>query len=216
MTTQTMLALLVAKLVEIRVFVRGAKDVNKHPVPVYRAQLEGFLRMTQTELFEGFGVKSPNKLTLTVRKAIAVMARIHKGADSYRTIGEKAEVLIKRLHPIYVAQLERLTLESSRKAAREALEKRFATLSGGKALPDGTESPLLSSMVTELRDDLVAKTQRLMNEVSEPALRHPDVSRLADQNLVAIKKLLDARFKELHAVRPRTFAEQFAQRNAVQ
>ena len=215
MTTQNLLTLLVAKLVGIRVFVQTKiKDVNQHPKPMKHGELDGFLRVSSLELLQSLGVKRYTDLSITTRKAIAIVARIHKGSDSYRVIAEKAEMLIKKLHPIYVAQLERLTLETDRKAARAALETRFATLSGGKALPDGTETPHLSSMVSELRDDLVAKTQRLMNEVDEPALRHPNVSRLADKNLVELKKLLDERYKEMHAVRPRTFAEQYAQRIA--
>ena len=214
MTTQNLLTLLVAKLVGIRVFVQTKiKDANQHPEDLkFIMRLDGFLRVTQEELLEAFGMKTRDKLPVNVQSAVVVVSRIFRGKDSYRVIAEKVEVLIKRLHPIHVELLKRVTLESSRKAEREALEKRFATLSGGKALPDGTESSLLSSMVTELRDDLVAKTQRLMNEVSEPALRHPDIGRLGDKSLVAIKARLDERFKELHAVKPRSFAEQFAQR----
>lgn len=194
MTTTTFLASLIAKLVGIRVFVRTEiKNANQHPAPTSRLKLEGFLRVTQAELIEGFGVKNPKKLTLTQRKAMAVLARIHKGCDSYRVIADKAEVLIKRLNPIYQAELERATLENARRDVREKLEARFHALSGGKALPAGIETPQLSDIVSDLRDELVANTQRLMDEVNEPSLRHPDVGRINDKNLLALASKLESR-----------------------
>lgn len=212
-----LLPLLMKKLIEMRIFVRGTKDVNKHPASVVRSQLEGFLRVTQAELLEAFGVKKPSKLTLTLRKAIAVVARVNKGVDSYKTIGEKAEVLIKRLHPMYVAQLERMTLESSRKAKRDALEKRFTALSG-KAFPDGLSTPALTDLVSEMRGELKKKAQGLMDEVNESALRVRSLDTISDVNLVAFAARLEKRLQTLRDVQPvkyTTFAEKFDRRNTV-
>ncbi|MCE9586503.1 hypothetical protein K8R04_04280 [Candidatus Uhrbacteria bacterium] len=218
MTKSRFLTALIGKLVAIRVFVQTEiKDANKHPVAVFRGDLEGFLRITQGELLEGFGVKNPNKLTLTIRKAMAVLARIHKGCDSYRTIAEKAETIIKRLHPIHVAELERVMLESRRREMREALEKRFHALSGGKALPDGTLTATLEVIVSELRSELEETTRDKMDEVNEQGLRHPNISRINDANLTALAARLDERLTMLRRVRPVTqkpFAAHLAQRMA--
>lgn len=202
-TTTNFLAALINKLVGIRVFVRTEiKDANQHPKKLtHRIHLDGFLRVTQGELVEGLGVKSPKKLTVGVRKAMAVLARIHKGCDSYRTIAEKAEVLIKRLSPIYKAELERVSAENARKAMRDSLEARFHLLSGGKALPAGIETSQLSDFVSDLRDELVAKTQNLMDEVNEASLRHPDVSRINDKNLLALASKLESRRAVIKPVR---------------
>lgn len=203
MTTTNFLAALINKLVGIRVFVKNEiKDANQHPPVVKdRRKLDGFLRITQGELVEGFGVKNPKKLTVGVRKAMAILARIHKGCDSYKTIAEKAEVLIKRLSPIYKAELERVSAENARKAAREKLEKRFHLLSGGKALPAGIETSQLSDFVSDLREELVAKVQNLMDEVNETSHRHPDVSRIIDENLLAFASRLERRRAVIKPVR---------------
>lgn len=205
MTTTNFLAALISKLVGIRVFVKNeVPDANKHPKGVMRRSLDGFLRVTQSELLEGLGEKSPKKLTVKLRKSIAVMARIHKGCDSFRVIAEKAEVLIKRLSPIYKAELERVSAENAKHAKRRALEQRFTVLSGGKALPDGMLTATLEVIVNELRTELEETTRRKMDEVNEHALRHPDIGRIIDANLVAFAARLDQRLTVLHRMRPVT------------
>jgi hypothetical protein len=202
MTTTNFLAALISKLVGIRVFVKNeVTNANQHPKAVMRGSLDGFLRVTQNELLEALGEKSPKKLTMKLRKSIAIVARIHRGCDSYKTIAEKAEVLIKRLSPIYKAELERVSAENARKAMRDSLEARFHLLSGGKALPAGIETPQLSDFVSDLRDELVAKTQNLMDEVNEASLRHPDVSRINDKNLLALASKLESRRAIIKPVR---------------
>jgi hypothetical protein len=195
LTTTNFLAALINKLVGIRVFVRSEiKDANKHPAKLtHRVQLDGFLRITQAELVEGFGVKNPKKLTLTVRKAMAVLARIHKGSDSYRTIAEKAEALIKRLSPIYKAELECVSLEAAKRDMRRKLEQSFRDLSGGKALPDGFETHVLADLVSDLRDDMVAETVHLMGVCGDKSLFHPHPERINNENLFA----LHARLKQV-------------------
>lgn len=216
-TTKHFLGALIGKLVGIRIFVKNeVKDPNKHPKAVMRKELEGFLRVTQAELLEAFGVSSPMKLeTKKLRHAIAIMARIHKGCDSYKTISDKAEVLIKRLHPLYVAELERVKLENAKHARRQALEERFHVLSGGKALPDGMLTATLEVIVGELRTELEETTRRKMDEVNEHALRHPNISRIIDTNLVAFAARLDQRLTVLRRTRPvshKPFAAHIAQR----
>lgn len=197
-TTTNFLASLIAKLVSIRVFVRTEiKDANQHPGAVFRGGLDGFLRVTQGELLEGFGVKNPKKLTLTVRKAMAVLARIHKGSDSYRVIAEKAEVLIKRLSPIYKAELERVTAENAKREARAKLEQSFCDLSGGKALPDGFETHVLADLVSDLRDGMVAETVHLMGVCGDKSLFHPAPERISNKNLF----VLHARLKQVMAAK---------------
>jgi len=218
MTTQMFLAALINKLVGLRVFVRTEiKDANKHPKALMRGQLEGFLRITQAEALEALGEKSPKKLKVKLRKAMAVLARIHKGCDSYRTITEKAEVLIKCLHPIYVMALESAMLEATKRAVRETLETRFRVLSGGKALPDSTLTATLEVIVSELRCELEETTRVKMDEVNEHGLRHPNVSRVSDKNLTALTARLDERLMVLRRVRPVThgpFAAHLARRMA--
>ncbi|QQR60391.1 hypothetical protein IPH19_03165 [Candidatus Uhrbacteria bacterium] len=216
MTTTNFLASLLAKLVGIRVFVKNeVANPNQHPRPMMRAQLEGFLRLTQAEMLEALGEKSPKKLTVKLRKSIAVVARIHKGCDSYKTVAEKAEVLIKKLHPIYVTELERIKLEADKRAMRLSLEKRFHALSGGKALPDGTLSSTLEVIVGELRCELEETTRKKMDEVKDSAFFHPNISRVNDANLVAFSARLDERLNVLRRVRPVTqkpFTSHLAQR----
>lgn len=198
MTTTNFLAALIKKLVDIRVFVRSEiKDANKHPKAMMRGSLDGFLRVTQSELLEALGEKSPKNLTVKLRKSISIMARIHKGSDSYRVIAEKAEVLIKRLSPIYNAELERVTTEAKRKAAREKLEQSFRDLSGGKALPDGFETHVLADLVSDLRDGIVAETAHLMGVCGDKSLFHPAPERINDKNLFA----LHARLKQVMAAK---------------
>lgn len=211
------LPLVMKKLSEIRVFVLSMKDTNKHPVGVPRVQLDGFLRMTQTELLEVFGVNSPNKLTLTLRKAVTVVSRIHKGSDSYRVIGEKVGVLIKRLRPLYVDQLEREAAVAKRRSEREMLAKRFTVLTIGKAFPESLETSQILSIVSELRSDAETDALFLMDEVNELAFRHPDVKRISDANLVAFVARLERRINALREVQPvkySTFAEKFDRRAA--
>ena len=188
MTTTKFLAALINKLVDIRAFVRTEiKDVNQHPKKLtHRVHLDGFLRVTQGELVEGLGVKNPKKLSVTIRKAMTVLARIHKGCDSYRVITEKAEVLIKRLTPIYEAELKRVSAEAAKHALRAKLEKSFHDLSGGKALPDGFETPVLADLVSDLRDGMVAETVHLMGVCGDKSLFHPAPERINDKNLAAL------------------------------
>lgn len=212
------LPLVMKKLLEIRAFVNNMQETNKHPASVVRSQLEGFLRVTQSELLEAFGVKKPSKLTVTLRKAIAVVARVNKGVDSYRTIGQKAEVLIKRLHPLYVDQLAREAAVAKRRAEREMLVKRFAVLTIGKAFPESLETSRVLSIVSELRSDAEADAMFLMDEVNELAFRHPDVKRISDANLVSFVARLERRLKALREVQPvryTSFVEKFDRRNTV-
>lgn len=186
-TTKNFLGALIGKLVGIRVFVKNeVGNPNKHPESLPRLKLEGFLRITQAELVEGFGVKNPKKLSVTVRKAMAVLARIHKGSDSYRVIAEKAEVLIKRLHPLYVAELERSSVAAAKVAMRQKLEQSFCDLSGGKALPDGYETHTLADLVSDLRDGMVAETKHLMEVCGDKSLFHPEPERINDKNLAVL------------------------------
>ena len=202
------LPLVMKKLSEIRVFVLSMKDTNKHPVGVPRVQLDGFLRMTQTELLEVFGVNSPNKLTLTLRKAVTVVSRIHKGSDSYRVIGEKVGVLIKRLRPLYVDQLER---DTKRRSERMALVKRFSILSGGRTLPDGVHNEQILQLIVELRIGLEAVVVKLQSKLNEPTRHHPNIGAIGDEKLFAIAKKLDKRVAE----QPRTFKEKFLHNEAM-
>ncbi|GEM_PF-3481962 len=205
MTNTNLLASLISKIVGIRVFVKNeVQDANKHPEMTARGQLEGFLRVTQAELLEGLGVKNPKKLTVTVRKSIAVLARIHKGCDSYGVVADKAEVLIKRLSPIYVLALEQTKLEAQRIATRNKLEQSFAVLSGGKALPDGTASNTLEVIINELRSELEETTRVKMEEVNELALKHPNIGRVSDKNLIAFAVRLNERLTVLRRMRPVT------------
>lgn len=197
------IAMVIGKLTEIVVAAKS-ENPNRHPKPMLRKELEGFLRITQGELVESFGVKNPKKLTVTVRKAMAVLARIHKGSDSYRVIAEKAEVLIKRLQPLHKAELERQFAARQIKAQRLALEQRFHTLSGGKALPDGIELKELNNMVVELREEFVATIKDLMEECADSAYFHPEPGRISDRNLVELRKRLNARAMQLRVKRPVT------------
>ena len=204
MTKTRFLTALISKLIGIRVFVRTEiKDANKHPENLkFVVRLDGFLRVTQEELLEAFGVKTRDKLPVNIQSAVAVVSRIFRGKDSYRVIAEKAEVLIKRLHPLHVAELERIKLEAAQRVAREAILTRFHALSSRThVVPDGITTAQLSDLVSDLRDELEAKTQHLMDEVNELALRHPDVSRISDKNLLAFASRLEARRAVIKPVR---------------
>lgn len=198
MTTTNFLAALINKLTGIRAFVKKeVANPNQHPKAVLRGNLDGFLRVTQSELLEALGEKSPKNLTVKLRKAIAIAARIHKGSDSYKTISEKIEVLIKRLAPVYRAELERISAESEKRAMRQKLEQSFRDLSGGKALPDGFETHVLADLVSDLRDGIVAETVHLMGVCGDKSLFHPAPERINDKNLF----VLHARLKQVMAAK---------------
>lgn len=205
-TKNFILAALISKFVGLRIFVKNeVANPNLHPRPMMRCQLEGFLRFTQAEMLEAFGVKSPQKLeSKKLRRAVAILARIHKGSDSYKTLAEKAEVLIKRLQPLHKAELERALAERKLKVEQEALLQRFLVLSGGKVLPDGTENRAIQKMVTDLREEIAVEVKALMEEVAESAYFHPEPGRISDRNLVELRKRLSERLKQLRAQRPVT------------
>lgn len=233
MTTK-FLSSLIAKLIDVRAHVHGT-DRNKHPKRVLRFQLEGYLTFTVGELLEGFGISSMDGRPYTklnrlekdallallpskgIAHAVQILTRIETGMDSFGTIADKAEVLIKAIHPRYAATLETTRLEAVKHAARTALEQRFRVLSGGKALPDGTLTATLEVIVGELRAELEESTRKKMDEVNELALRHPNISRISDINLIAFAARLDQRLTVLHRIRPvshKPFAAHIAQRMA--
>lgn len=206
MTNKNFLGTLIGKLVGLRVFVKNeVANPNLHPRPMMRCQLEGFLRFTQAEMLEAFGVKSPQKLeSKKLRRAVAIVARIHKGCDSYKTLAEKAEVLIKRLQPLHKAELDSALAERKLKVEQEALLQRFLVLSGGKVLPDGTENRAIQKMIADLREEILNEVKALMKEVAESAYFHPEPDRISDRNLVELRKRLSERFKHVRAQRPVT------------
>ncbi len=74
---------------------------NKVPKCVARPSLTATFRLTQAELVAAFGAKRPSDLSRNVRKAILVVARVHRGIDSHSVIADKAEVLGDRLAQLH-------------------------------------------------------------------------------------------------------------------
>ena len=138
----------------IRLF--AYKDKTAVPVTAARWQLRFEFLFTEKELIKAFGVKSKQDLSKTARKAIEVVARIHKGRDSYGVILAKAEKLSKLLQ-----QKRRNIIETEE---REAAMNELTALDPESVIPSDTSA--IRCAASELREELRAGCVHLLSEVN--------------------------------------------------